>query len=121
MVRAIVDRNKRTMSRTGLTPEQLTLLQQVFNKHPKITAVKLYGSRAKSTFHERSDVDLVLFGKSIDRFLVADLLLDLADSDLPYPVDLQNYNDIKNRALIEHIDRVGLVIYERENEDAGVN
>ncbi|MCX7108188.1 MAG: nucleotidyltransferase domain-containing protein [Methylococcales bacterium] len=87
------------MSRTGLTPEQLTLLQQVFNKHPKITAVKLYGLRAKSTFNERTDVDLVLFGKSIDRFLVADLLLDLADSDLPYTVDLQNYNDIKNRAL----------------------
>jgi predicted nucleotidyltransferase len=109
------------MSRTGLTPVQLTLLQQVFNKHPKITAVKLYGSRAKSTFNERSDVDLVLFGKSIDRFLVADLLLDLADSDLPYTVDLQNYNDIKNRALIEHIDRVGLVIYARENEDDAVS
>jgi hypothetical protein len=71
-----MDRNERTMSRTGLTPEQLTLLQQVFNKHPKITAVKLYDSRAKSTFNERSDVDLVLFGKSIDRFLFADLLLD---------------------------------------------
>jgi predicted nucleotidyltransferase len=116
-----MDRNERTMSRTGLTPVQLTLLQQVFNKHPKITAVKLYGSRAKSTFNERSDVDLVLFGKSIDRFLVADLLLDLADSDLPYTVDLQNYNDIKNRALIEHIDRVGLVIYARENEDDAVS
>jgi predicted nucleotidyltransferase len=101
------------MSDTGLTPEQIALLQQVFNKHPEIEAVKLYGSRAKGNFHERSDVDLVLIGTGIDRFLVADILLDLADSDLPYAVDLQNYSDIKNRALIEHIDRVGLVIYER--------
>ncbi len=101
------------MSITGLTPEQLTLLQQVFKKHPQITAVKLYGSRAKGTFHERSDVDLVLVGTGIDRHLVADLLMDLADTDLPYTVDLQNYSEIKNRALIEHIDRVGLVIYER--------
>jgi len=54
-----------------------------------------------------------VFGTGIDRFLVADLILDLADSDLPYTVDLQNYSDIKNRALIEHIDRVGLVIFER--------
>ena len=54
-----------------------------------------------------------MFGTGIDRFLVADLILDLADSDLPYTVDLQNYSDIKNRALIEHIDRVGLVIFER--------
>ena len=103
------------MSKTGLTPEQLALLQQVFKKHPEVETVKLYGSRAKGSFHERSDIDLVVFGIAIDRFLVADLLLDLADSDLPYAVDLQNYSDIKNRALIEHIDRVGLVIYERED------
>ena len=103
------------MSATGLTPEQLALLQQVFNKHPQIAAVKLYGSRAKGTFHERSDVDLVLVGTGIDRHLVADLLMDLADTDLPYAVDLQNYSEIKNRALLEHIDRVGLVIYERED------
>ena len=101
------------MSDTGLTPEQLALLQQVFNKHPEIDAVKLYGSRAKGNFHKRSDVDLVLIGTGIDRFLVADILLDLADTDLPYMVDLQNYNEIKNRALVEHIDRVGLVIYKR--------
>jgi predicted nucleotidyltransferase len=101
------------MSTTGLTPEQLALLQQVFKKHLQIAVVKLYGSRAKGNFNERSDVDLVLLGTGIDRHLVSDLLMDLADTDLPYTVDLQNYSDIKNRALIEHIDRVGLVIYER--------
>lgn len=101
------------MSTTGLTPEQLVLLQQVFKKHPEVATVKIYGSRAKGNFNDRSDVDLVLLGTGIDRHLVADLLMDLADTDLPYTVDLQNYSDIKNRALIEHIDRVGLVIYER--------
>ena len=101
------------MTDTGLTPEQLTLLQQVFNQHPEVDAVKLYGSRAKGTFHERSDVDLVLIGTGIDRFLVADILMDLADTDLPYTVDLQNYCEIKIRALVEHIDRVGIMIYER--------
>ncbi len=101
------------MSNTGLTPEQLTMLQNVFKQHPQVDAVKLYGSRAKGNFHARSDVDLVLMGTGIDRFLVAAVLMDLTDTDLPYAVDLQNYSDIKNRALVEHIDRVGLVIYER--------
>ncbi len=101
------------MSDTGLTPEQLIMLQNVFKTYPQVDAVKVYGSRAKGNFHERSDVDLVLIGTGIDRFLVADVLLDLADTDLPYTVDLQNYSEIKNRALLEHIDRVGLVIYER--------
>ena len=113
MALAIAHGNYVGMSATGLTPEQLALLQQVFNQHPEIDAVKLYGSRAKGNFHERSDVDLVLIGTGIDRFLVADILLDLTDTDLPYTVDLQNYSEIKSRTLVEHVDRVGLVIYKR--------
>ncbi len=102
------------MNEIGLTCQQLELLQQIFKKHPAVQSVKLYGSRAKGTFHERSDVDLVAFGEGIDRFIIAELLLDLADSNLPYTVDLQNYHELKNRALIEHIDRIGVVIFERE-------
>jgi len=104
------------MNSTGLTNEQLELLTQVFKKHPEVQAVKLYGSRAKGTFHERSDIDLVVSGAGIDRFLIAELLLDFDDCNLPYAVDLQNYQELKNRALIEHIDRVGVVIYQRENQ-----
>ena len=100
------------MNSTGLTNEQFELLTQVFKNHPEVQAVKLYGSRAKGTFHERSDIDLAVFGAGIDRFLIAELLLDLDDSDLPYAVDVQNYQELKNRALIEHIDRVGVVIYQ---------
>lgn len=108
------------MTNTGLTPAQIALISQIFQKHPAIECVKLYGSRAKGTFHERSDVDLVAFGNGIDRFLIADVLLDLEDSDLPYPVDLQNYKELKNRALIEHIDRVGIVVYQRQSDEASL-
>jgi len=102
------------MNDCGLTDAQLELLCDIFKKHLSIESVKLYGSRAKGTFHPRSDVDLVAFGIGIDRFLIAELLLDLMESDLPYSVDLQNYHDLKNRALIEHIDRVGKVIYTKK-------
>jgi predicted nucleotidyltransferase len=101
------------MNNTGLTEQNLTLLKQLFAYYPKINTVKLYGSRAKGTFKQRSDIDLVVFGDKVDRFLIAELLLELADSDLPYTVDLQNYDDLKNRQLIEHIDRVGRVIYDK--------
>ena len=99
----------------GLTDAQLALLCDIFKKHLAIESVKLYGSRAKGTFHTRSDVDLVIFGAGIDRFLIAELLLELMESDLPYTVDLQSYHDLKNRALIEHIDRVGRVIYTKRD------
>ena len=109
------------MTDTGLTPEQLAQLTEVFKKHPPIDCVKLYGSRAKGTYHPRSDVDLVVLGDDIDRFLIADILLDLADSDLPYQVDLQNYHDLKNRALIEHIDRVGVIVYQKQGVEERIS
>ena len=102
------------MNSTGLTSEQLNVLTQVFSKHAEVKAAKLYGSRAKGNFHSRSDIDLVVFGDKIDRFLISELLLDLDDSNLPYSVDLQNYSDLKNRALIEHIDRVGVPIFKQQ-------
>ena len=103
------------MNSTGLTSEQLNVLTQIFRKHAEVKAAKLYGSRAKGNFHPRSDIDLVIFGDNIDRFLISDILLDLDDSNLPYSVDLQNYSDLKNRALIEHTDRVGVPIYRANN------
>jgi uncharacterized protein len=103
------------MKQTGLTESQLNLLQTVFKNYPAIKTVKLYGSRAKRTFNERSDIDLVVFGENISRFLISDLLLELENSDLPYLVDVQNYAELKNRQLIAHIDRVGVVIYQAEN------
>ncbi len=100
--------------KTGLTIEILTSLKKIFKKYAAIEQVKLYGSRAKGTFNERSDIDLVAYGKDITRFMIADLLLDLDDSDIPYMVDLQSYHDLKNNQLIEHINRVGLIIYDKD-------
>jgi uncharacterized protein len=98
---------------TGLSADILTTLKREFQKYPAIDQVKLYGSRAKGDFNQRSDIDLAVYGKDTDRFLIANLLLDFDDSDIPWKVDLQSYNDIKNRRLIEHIDRVGIVIYRK--------
>lgn len=99
------------MTDTGLDDQTLQGLTRVFAKYPAIEQVKLYGSRAKGTHHARSDIDLAVFGQGVDRFVCASILMDLDDLDMPYLVDLQNYDDLKNRQLIEHIDRVGVVIY----------
>jgi len=38
------------------------LLRGVFRQHPEITAVKLFGSRAKGTQAPNSDIDLAIWG-----------------------------------------------------------
>ncbi len=101
------------MPDVGLRDETVAALRRIFEKFAAIERVTLYGSRAKGTFNERSDIDLVAFGQGIERDLIADVLMDLDDSDIPYLVDLQNYHDLKNKLLIEHINRVGIVIYQK--------
>lgn len=98
---------------TGLSASVLELLTKVFEKYEAIDQIELYGSRAKGTFNERSDIDLVAYGKDINRFMIADIFMELDDLDIPYKVDLQNYHDLRNSELLEHINRVGMVIYDR--------
>lgn len=102
------------MSQCGLNAQQIALLQQIFADYPAIEKVKLYGSRAKGTYHARSDIDLAAFGDGLNRFLIAEVLMAFAESDLPYTVDLQDYRSLKNPQLLEHIDRVGVVIYTKK-------
>lgn len=100
------------MSGYGLTEMQWEMVTAVLRRYPAVQQAILYGSRAKGNFTQRSDVDLVLTGEMLDRHLTASLQMDLADSDLPYLVDVQPLAEITNPALREHIERVGVVVYE---------
>lgn len=100
----------------GLTAEQLKALCDCFAAFPGVDQVLLYGSRAKGNWHERSDIDLAVKGPHLDRFQLARLLLDIDDSDLPFPVDLLHYDTLKNARLKGHIDRVGIVIFACDNK-----
>lgn len=100
-------------SGTGLNNNILSILGKIFEKQKDIEQVKLYGSRARGTYNERSDIDLIAYGEKLDRFKVNQIIMDLDDSEIPYLVDFQSFHDLKNNQLIEHINRVGLVIYNK--------
>jgi predicted nucleotidyltransferase len=106
------------MKACGLDSQTIQKLRQIFANYPSVRQAKLYGSRAKGTHQAHSDIDLVVLGDGLDRFVIANLLLDLDDTDIPFLIDLQNYSELRNRRLIEHIDRVGVVIYQRDQEIA---
>jgi uncharacterized protein len=72
--------------------------------------VKVYGSRAKGTHSERSDLDLVIIDE-LDRKTLGEIWMEVNSSDFPLTVDLQVWKDIKNENLKEHIHRVGKVFY----------
>ena len=99
----------------GLTQEQINHLIAIFKKYLKSGKVIIYGSRAKGNFTSRSDIDLVIKNsKTIDMQLLANLKEEIQESDLPYLVDIQFFETIKNVELIEHIIRVGKVLYQKD-------
>jgi len=100
--------------RYGLKEATIKKICAVFVYFPQIEKVIIYGSRAKGNYKNGSDIDLTLQG---DKELTFDVLLkimnDLDELLLPHTIDLSIFNDITDREVIEHIQRAGMVFYEK--------
>jgi uncharacterized protein len=100
------------MSLAGLLPSELEQLCSVFRRHPEISQVKVFGSRAKGTHQPSSDVDIALWGVA-DEFAAQAIALELDELPLPYNYDVKAFAAITLASLREHIDRVGTQIWPR--------
>ncbi|SFE82063.1 Nucleotidyltransferase domain-containing protein [Thermophagus xiamenensis] len=85
-------------------------LRSVFSKNKDVEGVILFGSRAKGTFKEGSDIDIALIGDKLNMTSLRKIELELDELSLPYHLDVVIYKNIKEQALKEHIDRVGVRI-----------
>jgi predicted nucleotidyltransferase len=95
----------------GIDKYELQNIVHILKKCAKIEEVILFGSRAKGNFSEGSDIDIALKGKDIELNDVLNLSVELDDLYLPYKIDLIIYERIKEQALKDHIDRVGISLY----------
>ena len=98
------------MIRPPLTPRDLRLVREVFRRHPEVASATLFGSRAKGTHSERSDVDLALTGE-VDPLRAEAIAAELDELPLPYKFEVQPLAHIQHQALLEHIRRVGIRLY----------
>lgn len=96
----------------GLTNEEMQKLVAVLSTQPNIEKAIVFGSRAKGTTREFSDVDMTLMGKNLSHSDLNQVALKIDDLLLPYEFDLSPYSSLTNENLLEHIKRVGKVIYE---------
>jgi type I restriction enzyme S subunit len=77
--------------------------------------VIIYGSRAKGNYSTYSDIDITLIGAVINLTSQNKIENELDDLLLPYKFDVSNFHKIENLDLIEHIKRVGKVIYTKSS------
>ena len=98
------------MTSPPLQPAELALVRSVLRQHPEVHSATLFGSRAKGSHHERSDVDLALSGE-LGPLGAEAIAAELEELPLPYRFDVQALEQITFAPLLEHIQRVGVVIY----------
>ena len=58
-----------------------------------------------------SDIDIALYGKSIDLTILNKIENQLDDLLLPYKFDVCVFEKLNNHDLISHIERVGINLY----------
>ena len=100
----------------GLKDIELAKLNEVFATNERIERVVLYGSRAKGNYKPFSDVDITLEGDELTHTDLSRLSLAIDDLLLPYQFDISIFHTLKNEALIDHIRRMGITIYEKKSE-----
>jgi type I restriction enzyme S subunit len=104
----------------GLTETTVESICTVFARFPEIEKAILYGSRAKGNFKTGSDIDLTLCGEALTSDLRSTIASALDDLLLPYTIDLSVFNELNHAKLREHIERVGVLFYERTSQGAAM-
>jgi len=102
--------------RFGLKETTINRINTVFSRYPDIEQVVLYGSRAKGNYRRGSDIDLTLIGGALSHAQLTRIETQIDDLLLPYSVDLSLFKYIDNVNLIDHIQRIGIVFYQRDKK-----
>ena len=101
-----------------LPPERGADLEKTFADYPAVKRVILFGSRAMGRERPNSDIDLCLDAPDMAFADFLRLSAHVEDLVFPYSLDMLLYHHIDNPKLIDHIDRVGVVIYEANKDYA---
>ena len=97
----------------GLKEETINQIKDVLSHYQQIDEVILYGSRAMGNFKRGSDIDLTFKGENLKLDIINKIDLELDDLLLPYTFDLSIFRHIDNPDLVDHINRVGKVLYSK--------
>ena len=102
--------SEQLLERTGLTERMIEEIRSVIAEDERVDRVVLFGSRAKGSHREGSDIDLAVYGNGIGRRDASIWAERLEESLFPWSVDIVPIGDEIDTALLEDIDRVGFVL-----------
>lgn len=98
----------------GLLDSNIILIKNVLENHPEVKQAYIFGSRARGNYRNGSDVDIALKGDGIlfkNVLTIASFLNE--ETLMPYQFDVLDYASIQAEQLVDHIDRMGILFYEK--------
>jgi len=97
----------------GLLESDINELISLLQKNQSINKIILFGSRAKGNFENGSDIDIAFKGSNLKLDDILSAKIELDKLSLPYKVDIILFDRIKEKELSDHIERVGIILFER--------
>ncbi len=102
----------------GLKNDIVENIKNICSEFTQVDEAIIYGSRAKGNYKPGSDVDLTFKGENLNLRIINKISLKIDDLFLPYTFDLSVFAQIENQGLLEHINRVGVIIYKKQLAEA---
>jgi|WetSurMetagenome_2_1015567.scaffolds.fasta_scaffold289535_1 hypoxanthine-DNA glycosylase len=96
----------------GLSATTISAITATIAACPSVNNMVLFGSRAKGNYKPGSDIDIAVSGSNLTLHDFLDFSIRTDGLEIANKVDLIHYQTIKDPDLIEHITRVGIVLYE---------
>ena len=99
------------MENFGLPERTINELLEFFKTQTFIEKVCIYGSRAKGTYHNGSDIDFAVW--TDDHEKIQKVRSELDDLPTPYMFDLTDYKILTHEGMKNSIDKYGKLFYQR--------
>jgi hypothetical protein len=97
----------------AMTKDEIILLLRRFREkyHTKYNIIKIgvYGSAARDSMNDKSDIDIVVDLGRPDYFDLIGIK-QVLEKQLPYPVDIVRYRNNMNKYLKQRIDREAIYV-----------
>jgi type I restriction enzyme, S subunit len=97
----------------GLDDHIIEMITHILEEQPKLDKAYIFGSRAKGNYRPDSDIDIAVKGYDLTMEDILKMSAGIDKLGIGYEVDMMDYDCIKEVAMKEHVDRVGMEIYSR--------
>lgn len=87
-----------------LKDKYIDIIKSIITKYLSEYDLYLFGSRAKGTAREYSDIDLAISSKELNSLIKSQIEIDFENSLIPWKIDVVDLNNIDDnfKSLIEN-------------------